>query len=512
MKRILLAAAGLLVAFALLGVALSGAPSRSAPRPIAALRHALAIDHGFPAPHPLAAAIRAASRVPALTGAPTVSIQSQGLRPRTEAAPTVGEVLTTTNGTWNNTPTSYTYAWEDCNSTGSLCVPALGSPTNTSAYVIVAADTSAYIQVTVTATNAYGSGVEGSALTGVVATVGGYTGSCTTTVGPTGDLSADINALTAGQTLCLTSGTYTGTNNYQGSSSDIAVDWSSGSSGSPITITAAPGATVTLVGGEYYNGSYVTVENLNLDVSNRDYSTNGGSDPAPCGYPVSEPIALYGQYITFQDDNIYGAAPSLRQIGLWLDAGHETIQYDKISDEGSCDQTQHLIYDDTGAGTVIAHNWMWDDSFGYCVQLYPSPGTTLVYSNVFDGCIDGTVDATSVGGDQTYHNVAANAIQDPSTDTGSPFTSGFLVNCLGSSGVTDTVNTNAIWNMFNGYGVPCTGVTATGNQTLGSNPFVNETAHNYSSTASALSSYSLWNGVGPPVPDPAPADPGFVDP
>lgn len=63
----------------------------------------------------------------------------------------VGQTLTTTNGTWSNTPTSYTYQWYRGAS-------AIGSATS-STYVLVQADASntSNIKCVVTATNAAGS-------------------------------------------------------------------------------------------------------------------------------------------------------------------------------------------------------------------------------------------------------------------------------------------------------------------------------------------------------------------
>jgi hypothetical protein len=61
----------------------------------------------------------------------------------------VGSVLTTTNGTWDNEPTSYTYQWKRNGSN------ILSATANT--YTVVAADVSQSITCTVTATNDAGS-------------------------------------------------------------------------------------------------------------------------------------------------------------------------------------------------------------------------------------------------------------------------------------------------------------------------------------------------------------------
>jgi len=61
---------------------------------------------------------------------------------------TLGSVLTTTNGTWTNSPTSYTYQWKR---------GATNIGTNTNTYTLVAADSAAAITCVVTATNLVGS-------------------------------------------------------------------------------------------------------------------------------------------------------------------------------------------------------------------------------------------------------------------------------------------------------------------------------------------------------------------
>src|SRR5690349_5004640 len=51
---------------------------------------------------------------------------------------TQGSTLTTSNGTWANSPTSYTYNWLRCDSTGRKCVQIAGATAQS--YKLVAAD------------------------------------------------------------------------------------------------------------------------------------------------------------------------------------------------------------------------------------------------------------------------------------------------------------------------------------------------------------------------------------
>lgn len=69
--------------------------------------------------------------------------------PSISGTTTLGSVLTTTNGTWNNSPTSYTYQWNRNFSP----IPSA----TTSSYTLVLADSASAITCVVTATNASGS-------------------------------------------------------------------------------------------------------------------------------------------------------------------------------------------------------------------------------------------------------------------------------------------------------------------------------------------------------------------
>lgn len=87
--------------------------------------------------------------------------------PAISGTPTVGQTLTTTNGTWTNSPTSYTYQWLRCNSAGNSCV-AIATATQKT-YTLVAADEGHAIVARVTATNSDGSTAAESAATSAVA-------------------------------------------------------------------------------------------------------------------------------------------------------------------------------------------------------------------------------------------------------------------------------------------------------------------------------------------------------
>lgn len=78
------------------------------------------------------------------------AVPVNSLAPAVSGTTNVGETLTTTNGNWTNSPTSYAYTWYRDG------VPISGATSST--YLLVAADEGALIYVRVIASNAAGSG------------------------------------------------------------------------------------------------------------------------------------------------------------------------------------------------------------------------------------------------------------------------------------------------------------------------------------------------------------------
>src|SRR5438105_404789 len=88
------------------------------------------------------------------------AIAANAAAPRTTSPPTVegkfqvGQTLTAGNGLWANNPTSYTYQWQRCSSSGSGCTNIASATAKT--YKLVAADVDNTVRVLVTAANADG--------------------------------------------------------------------------------------------------------------------------------------------------------------------------------------------------------------------------------------------------------------------------------------------------------------------------------------------------------------------
>jgi hypothetical protein len=146
----------------------------------------------------------AAALIGAVFGQPG-SGQAAGSGPANTAGPTIsgtaqeGQQLSTTNGTWSDSPTSYAYAWSQCDASGNSCT-SIGSAT-AATYTAVAADVGHTLRVTVTAKNSSGSGNATSAASAVVSS----------TAAPTPTTAPSISGTPAvGSTLTANKGSWSG--------------------------------------------------------------------------------------------------------------------------------------------------------------------------------------------------------------------------------------------------------------------------------------------------------------
>ena len=140
---------------------------------------------------------RAAGSGPVGTAAPTISGTAQE-----------GQELSTTNGTWNNSPTSYAYAWSRCDASGGSCA-AIATAT-AATYTAVSADVGHTLRVTVTAKNTDGSGTATSAPSAVVSDK----------TAPTPTTVPSISGTPAvGSTLTASQGT------WSGNPTSVAIAW-----------------------------------------------------------------------------------------------------------------------------------------------------------------------------------------------------------------------------------------------------------------------------------------------
>src|SRR5882724_5073679 len=78
--------------------------------------------------------------VPANTSLPSISGSAKD-----------GSLLTASHGSWTNSPTSYAYAWQRCDTDGGACAAITGATSKQ--YTATSADVGHRLRVTVTATN-----------------------------------------------------------------------------------------------------------------------------------------------------------------------------------------------------------------------------------------------------------------------------------------------------------------------------------------------------------------------
>jgi hypothetical protein len=104
--------------------------------------------------------------------AATAKVGGRHLAPVNTAPPTAsgqtlqGQPLSTTNGSWSNSPSSYRYAWQDCDSSGGNCTAISGATSST--YMLKASDVGHTIRSVVTAINSWGSASASSSATTTV--------------------------------------------------------------------------------------------------------------------------------------------------------------------------------------------------------------------------------------------------------------------------------------------------------------------------------------------------------
>ena len=87
--------------------------------------------------------------------------------PVVTAIPQQGSLLGASTGAWSGLPSTYSYQWNRCNSSGSSCAPIPGASGQTYA-LLAAADVQATLSVTVTASNSLGTVAAQSAASGIV--------------------------------------------------------------------------------------------------------------------------------------------------------------------------------------------------------------------------------------------------------------------------------------------------------------------------------------------------------
>lgn len=161
----------------------------------------------------------------------------------------VGHKLTTSSGEWKNSPTSFSYQWQDCNLSGEACTNITGATSTT--YILTINDVGHTIRVSVKATNSGGSSTQISAATPVIKNVVVEENKgCTVTLSSSSRINEELKP---GAVVCLASASY-----------------------GSITLSAKPAsnATLTAVAGAHASVGSLNIESSNVTVS--DLFVEGG--------------------------------------------------------------------------------------------------------------------------------------------------------------------------------------------------------------------------------------------
>ena len=201
---------------------------------------------------------------PANTAVPTIS-----------GTTTFGETLTSTTGTWSNSPSSYAYQWSRAATSGGSYTNISGATSST--YNLVAADVGQYLKVTVTATNASGSAAATSSATAQIAKATPTFSTWTNVVKTFGDTNYTVTAPTV-------TGSLAGSFSY-GSSNSAVISIS----GTTFTVAGGGSATITATFTPTASANYNSAQTTNTVTVNK---------AAQSAITITTTAATYGSNLT----------------------------------------------------------------------------------------------------------------------------------------------------------------------------------------------------------------------
>ena len=187
------------------------------------------------------------------------------ITPTNSAIPTIsgtttfGETLTSTTGTWNNSPTSYSYQWSRASTSGGSYTNISGATSST--YNLVAADVGKYLKSTVTATNASGSA---AATSSASATIAKAIPTFSTWSNVTKTFGNDTYTVTSPTVSGSLAGSLAGSFTYSSSNSSVI-----SISGTTFTIAGGGSATITATFTPTESSNYDTATVTNIVTVNK---------------------------------------------------------------------------------------------------------------------------------------------------------------------------------------------------------------------------------------------------
>jgi len=330
-----------------------------------------------------------------------------------------GDVLTATNGLWNNSPASFTYQWKRCSGS---CTNISGATSST--YTLVSGDVGDTIEVAVTENVGPNTATSSQTTTVTTSLPGPPPGvTCDKVASPSG---SDSNAgtlaspyltvqhlsdsLTASQTGCVRAGNY----NVGGGSISFST--------ANVTITGYPGdATPVLHGFPWMRANGVTLSYVKVDLDDASDPWSAlcnGNSALGGGAVVTFDLLIDASNVTISHDNIY-VDPSIATIhrGLGIGNGFSNaasgvvISDNRIHDVGFCPVEEHGVYLDNTTSDQVTGNWIYNIPGGTGVQLWDHAHSDTVSGNVMDQ----TSSCTNIGSNTTdstnntiTHNICVN--------------------------------------------------------------------------------------------------------
>jgi hypothetical protein len=345
----------------------------------------------------------ATSAATAVIAANVTGSPSNTALPTISGTATQAQTLSSTNGSWTGSPTSYAYQWRQCDSSGNTCTSISGA--TGSSYTLAASDVGHTARAVVTATNAGGSNSATSAATGVVSAAS--SGSCNLNATPS-SFGSQVSAASAGQTICLASGdygTWAGTNKAitvkaaAGATPTMNDNFGSGASG--FTLDGMTGMSGTISGAAHditiQNSSFNGEQDVLMDqMQNANIVFNGDTFNNFVGT-----ARLWTQ--NYNASGGSGATPS----GVIVEHSAFTGTTSGGADGVRCDGASIQILDNSFSGINDASN---GGNHGDPIQIYG--GThCIIKGNYFHGMVNSATCSLGEwdGGD---HNVFENNVVD----------------------------------------------------------------------------------------------------
>jgi hypothetical protein len=308
----------------------------------------------------------------AVTSGQTAVVLTPGPHPPANTAPPTisgaaieGGKLKASPGAWSESPTSYAYEWQACNSAGGSCAAISGA--KTSSYTVAGAVVGDTLRVVVTAHNSAGSNAASSAVTGVVTVP---SAACTKTLGPGENVASAVNGAAGGSVVCLTSGSYGALRFETGHSSDVTLEAAAGAhvDVGELAISASHLVFRNLwVDGQIALSagvSYVTLDHLDITGGSEGvvFDTSNCKAPNAPSWPECEPQAPVTN-VTISADHFHdigsGGSEDAIHLDWWADVTVTGNEFEHIDESGNHTDCLQSVYG--GTNLTFTHNYEHDD-------------------------------------------------------------------------------------------------------------------------------------------------------